>query len=377
VLEIDGQPVAAWLTRAATLTFGGNRRSRAAEAALKLGIGTPVDHASVGLGASVQLTLRSEGQGPRKLDLPYLPMTGERAAALASAINRRDLPALIDVGGYRVATVRFGAFAPQYEPEFKAAADAAEKLAKQTVAAQGDKPDDGPMLAGFCAVVRKQIGDIDAITPGADALLIDLRGNFGGYGREARLMARALTPQALPKSLDVFPGSAPGKLKLVAQPDDPSCGSIVAPRRLIVWTDAGTRSSGELVAAWLWGAGALVAGERTIGAGGGLDADATGFALPRLGYRIRSSGNFTFFDMGDTLHGGETAEAALIELVSRDHFAPSRTRPFAIQAAGLRPDVLLPSVAADLQDGGLAAAKRMIADLVRRGLLTTPAARRP
>ena len=368
VLEVNGQPVAAWLARAATLTFGGNRRSRAAEAALKLGIGTPVDHASVGLGASIKLKVRGQRQATRALALPYLPMTGERAAALAKALNTRDLPPVIETGGYRVATIRFGAFAPQYEPEFDAAADAAEKLATQTAPPHGDMPDDGPMLAGFCAVVRKQLGEINAITRGTDALLIDLRGNFGGFGREARLMARALMSHPLPKSFDVLRGSTPGNLKLVAQPDDPACGGIVAPRRMIVWIDAGTRSSGELMAAWLWAAGAVVAGERTIGAGGGLDADAAGFALPHLGYRVRSSGNFTFFDMGDTLHAGETGESALVELVSNDRFAPSRTRPFALQAAGLRPDLSLPSGEADLQDGGLAAAKHIIAELARRGL---------
>ena len=65
---------------------------------------------------------------------------------------------------------------------------------------------------------------------------------------------------------------------------------------------------------------------------------------------MKLSGNFTFFDAGLTLKDGTANEQSLIDGVARDAFAPSRTRPFAIQSVGLRPDVDSPSTRADLRD---------------------------
>lgn len=123
------------------------------------------------------------------------------------------------------------------------------------------------------------------------------------------------------------------------------------------------------MATWLWAAGALAVGERTIGAGGGRDADATGFVLPRAGVRIKYSGNFSVFDNGTENHAGETSDAVLIDGVAEDRLAPSRTRPFAIQTVGLRLDLALPTTAADLADGGAAEIQRLVPMLVQRGLL--------
>jgi len=136
-----------------------------------------------------------------------------------------------------------------------------------------------------------------------------------------------------------------------------------------VLTDAGTRSAGELLAAWMWAGGATVAGERTVGAGGGFELGAPGFALPGLGLNVRTSGNFTFFDPVGALPTGMTDEKELVDRVSTDGFAPSHDRPFAIQAAGLRPDLMSSSTLADLRDGGVAEVKRIIADLSVRGVL--------
>lgn len=363
VVEIDGQPTARWLERAAARTFGGNRRSRAAEAALKLGVATPADHAAVGLSGKVRMRVRDRDGALRAVELDYRPVTAPFAAALAHAVEQPDLPESVQALGVRIGVVRFGAFAPQYDADFDAAADSAERAG-----AKGD----APMLAGFCAVVRKRLAGIDALAQASDVLVIDLRGNLGGFAREARLLARALTPRPLPRTFDVFPGSAPGRLKLVEQADDPSCGTIATPRPLVVWTDAGTRSSGEFMATWLWAAGAIAVGERTIGAGGGRDADGAGFVLPRSGMRVKYSGNFSVFDNGTEVHPGETGEAALIDRIAADRFAPSRTRPFAIQAVGLRPDLALPTSADDLSDGGAAALQRMLGMLVQRRLLPAP-----
>lgn len=360
VVAIDDEPVARWLERAAARTFGGNRRSRIAEAALKLGVATPADHAAVGLSGKVRMKVRSADGAVRAVELAYRPVTNEFPAAMAQALDRPDLPEQVRASGYRIGIVRFGAFAPQYDTDFDAAASSAERSG-----ASGD----GPMLAGFCAIVKKRLARIDALAAESDLLLIDLRGNLGGFGREARLLARALTRQRLPHTYDVFPGSAPGRLKLVEQPDDPSCGTIATPRPLVVWTDAGTRSSGEFMATWLWAAGAIAVGERTIGAGGGRDADGAGFVLPRSGLRVNYSGNFSVFDNGTATHAGETSEAALIDQVAEDRFGPSRTRPFAIQAVGLGPDLALPTTAADLSDGGAAAVQRMVSMLVERKLV--------
>lgn len=360
VLAIDGQPAARWLEQAAAHTFGGNPRSRMAEAALKLGVGTPADHALGGVGKTLHLTLRGRDGVSYSVALDYRPMGKVGGAALAQALERADLPPLVDAHGYRVGIVRFGAFASQYDRDFKAAVEAAEASG-----ANGD----GPMLAGFCAVVRKRLAQVDALAARADLLLVDLRGNFGGFAREARLLARALTPNPLPRTFDVVRGSTPGRLKLVAQPEDPSCGTIAHPRPLVVWTDAGTRSGGEFMAAWLWAAGAVTAGERTIGAGGGLDSADTGFVLPVSGMGVRFSENFNVLDNGTVLREGEIDEAGLLDLVARDGFAPSRTRPFGFQAVGVRPDLALPTTAADLADGGAAAVQRIVAGLAAKGLL--------
>jgi hypothetical protein len=360
VLAVDGQPTARWLAQAGALTFGGNPRSRMAEAALKLGVGTPADHALAGVGKTLRLTVRGADGSRRDVALDYRPVGKAGAAALAQALDRPDLPPLVQAQGYRVGVLRFGAFAPQYDADFDAAATAAE-----AAGASGD----APMLAGFCAVVRKRLEQANALAARADLLLIDLRGNFGGFAREARLLAQALTPQALPRTYDVFRGSRAGRLKLVEQRRDPSCGTIATPRPLVVWTDAGTRSGGEFVAAWLWGAGAITVGERTIGAGGGFDAAATGFILPRSGMGVRFSESFAVLDNSGTVGEGEMDEAALLELVAGDGFAPSRTRPFGFQAVGVRPDLPLPTTASDLADGGVAAVRRIVAELARRGML--------
>ncbi|ELX07985.1 hypothetical protein Jab_2c00260 [Janthinobacterium sp. HH01] len=360
VSNIDGQPVARWLEQAAVHTFGGNRRSRMAEAALKLGISTPTDHAAVGLANKVRLDVRGSDGATRTVELAYLPASAQTGAALAHAVERSDLPESVQALGYRVGIVRFGAFAPQYDAEFNTAAEAAE---------QAGGTGDGPMLAGFCAVVRKQLAHIDALAARSDMLLIDLRGNLGGFARETRLLALALTAKPLPHTYDVFPGSAPGRLKLVPQVDDASCGTVATPRPLVVWTDAGTRSAGEFMATWLWGAGAIAVGERTIGAGGGRDSEAAGFVLPRSGLRVKYSGNFSVFDNGVSMKAEEVAESTLLDLVAQDRFAPSRTRPFAIQAVGLMPDLPLPTTAADLSDGGAAALQRLVGQLVQRQLL--------
>jgi hypothetical protein len=364
VLSIDGTPSAAWLARAAARTFGGNRRSRMAEAGLALGLGSRTGHDVARLGRTVTLQVVSPGRAPRDVSLPYLPMSAERGAALSAAVNRPDLPRHFVVDGTRVASLRLGAFAPQYDPAFNQAADAAAEVKGTS--------EDAAMLAGFCAVTRAFIADASSATTDADVLVVDLRGNLGGFGREARLLADALSATALPASFDVFASGTPGTLLLKQQPSDPSCGEVVPKRPIVVFTDAGTRSGGEFMAAWLWSAGAVVVGERTIGAGGGRDANEKGFELPGLGTSVKLSGNFTFFDAGKALKEGRTGEQALVDLVAQDAFAPSRTRPFAIQSVGLRPDLESASTRADLLDGGLAQLTRAIRVLKVRKALPWP-----
>ena len=172
VVEIDGEPTARWLERAAGRTFGGNRRSRIAEAALKLGVATPADHAVAGLTGKVRMRVRNPEGVVRAVELAYRPVTEKFPAALAQAVDRPDLPESMQASGYRIGVVRFGAFAPQYDADFDAAATAAEHAG-----ASGD----GPMLAGFCAIVRKRLARIDALAAKSDLLLIDLRGNLGGF----------------------------------------------------------------------------------------------------------------------------------------------------------------------------------------------------
>lgn len=107
------------------------------------------------------------------------------------------------------------------------------------------------------------------------------------------------------------------------------------------------------MASWLWASAAIVVGERTVGAGGGFELNSKpGTPLPGSGYAVRLSGNFSVFDPTGTLTEGEHAEGALIDMLAQDQFAPSRTHPFAIQSAGLRPDLALMTTLADLRDGG-------------------------
>lgn len=360
ITDVDGQPVKRWLENASNKTFGGNRRSRMAEAALKLAVATSADHAAVGLNREVRFGVVGKDDKHRTVTLRYQPVTAQTGAALAQAVERSDLPDIVQAHGYKVGIVRVGAFAPQYDSVFNQAAEAA---------ARQDTSDDGPMLAGYCAVVRERLAYINDLAARSDVLLIDLRGNMGGYAREARLLTRALTDQPLPTTYDVFPGRRPGRLKLVQQVEDPSCGTIAKPRSLIVWTDGGTRSSGEFMATWLWAAGALTVGERTVGAGGGRDSGSAGFTLPRSSISVKYSANFSVFENGTRLSSNEISESTLIDIVAQGKFAASRTRPFAIQAVGLLPDVVLPTTASDLADGGVDAIHRVIAQLVRQKLL--------
>jgi pimeloyl-ACP methyl ester carboxylesterase len=322
-----------------------------------------------GLDLAVELRLRTGGAAARDVKLSYAPMSAERASALTAAVNSADLPGLIDVDGVQVGTLRLGAFAPQYDPVFSVAADKAAELPGST--------EDQAMLAGFCAVTREFIGKVNEVNHRADVLVLDLRGNMGGFGREARLLAAALGPAPLPATFDVFANHKPGTLLLKKQVDDPSCGSTDSPRPIVVLTDAGTRSAGELMATWLWASGAVVVGERTIGAGGGRDADGDGFELPGLGLKVKTSGNFNVFDASKSIADGEVSEAKLVDLVAQDHFAPSRNRPFAIQAAGLRPDLETPTTLADLRDGGLAQVGKAITVLRERHLLATSPCKSP
>lgn len=364
VLKVDGMATKLWLEKAADVTFGGNRRSRAAEAALNLGLGTVAVHQTAGLGAAVTFTVRSADAAPREVALSYAKVGEDTASAMTAAVDSPDLPPLFTLQGVRVGALRLGAFAPQYDKAFTEASDAAAAVAGTS--------DDQAMVAGFCAVVRHFIASADETAAQSDVLVLDLRGNMGGFGREARLLAEAVSPGALPATFDVFASGRPGIVALKPEPVDATCGHMKNHRPMIVLTDAGTRSAGELMAAWLWGGGAVVAGERTIGAGGGFEFGSGGFILPETGYAVRTSSNFSLFDLTGTLKAGDLDEAAMIDVVARDGFAPSRDRYFAIQAAGLKPDVTEPSTLDDLRDGGVAEIGRIIASLKAAGKLKVP-----
>ncbi|MBV1775092.1 hypothetical protein KSF73_05115 [Burkholderiaceae bacterium DAT-1] len=344
VLTIDGVDSTEWLPRMAERTFGGNQRARMAEAGLQLALGSRLQHEVYGLGQTVTLTVRGGDGAVRTVVLPYQQADKHFARRIAEAANQPDLPPTFKIGQYGFATIRFGAFAPQFDPEFIQAADAAS---------DAGKADEEAMLAGFCAVVQNHIARYNRNSKQRELLVVDLRGNFGGFGREARLLAEAISPTPLPRSLDVRRSDTTGTLQIIEQPSDPSCGHIDGKPKIIVWVDAGTRSSGELMAAWLWSAGALIVGERTIGAGGGRDAASQGITLPEHGYRVLTSENFTVFEQGSTLNAGDMNERELVDLVSQDQFAPSRIRPFAIQSVGIRPDIVQRTHLADIKDGGL------------------------
>jgi C-terminal processing protease CtpA/Prc len=362
VLAIDGQDARVWLQRAATLTFGGQRRGRYAEAATEVGLATPVVHRVAGLGAAVTLRLKEAGNRAKTVTLQYKSMDAELAKSMAAAVDRPDLPQRFKAAGLRIGTLRMGAFAPQYDDAFGAAADAASK--------QPGTSDDTAMLAGYCAVVRHVIGDADTAAHDADVLVLDLRGNLGGFDREAWLLADALVTKSSLTTLDLFAGSRPGTVQLAKERTDPSCSHVTSQAPLVVLTDAGTRSAGEFMASWLWASGATVVGERTVGAGGGFEFNGEpGTPLPHSGYAVRLSGNFSVFDPSGTLAEGEHAEGALIDMLAQDHFAPSRTRPFAVQCAGLRPDRELTTTLADLRDGGKARLAKVLAQLKAKQLL--------
>jgi len=360
VLSINGEPTGAWLDRVQTVTFGGNRRSRAALAAYNLGMGSRANHQMQGVGASVSLTVQTGRDAPRDVLLRYEPMSEVRAAAVVEAVQQRDLPRLFSADGVRIGTVRLGVFAPQYDAAFVSANDLAENTPGIT--------EDQAMIAGFCAVVQDFIAEYDAVAGQSDVIVVDLRGNMGGFGREARLLVQAVTSVSTP-TFDVFASGKPGLLRLEAQPSDPTCGSVKSRAPVIVLIDAGTRSAGEHTAAWLWAAGATLVGERTIGAGGGLEAGSQGFALPGSDFRVTTSESFAFFDPSGDLAPGEVDEASLIDTVSTDTFAPSRARPFATQAVGMRPDVQSDSTLADLHDGGQAQIIRALSAMRERGTL--------
>lgn len=361
VLAIEGQDARAWLRRAAALAFGGQRRGRYAEAATELGLATAAVHRVAGLKGRVNLRLRRADGRELLVALPYRPMEGSLAQALSRAVDRPDLPDRFEEGGLRVATLRLGAFAPQYDEAFTAASDAAS--------AKG-AGDDAAMLAGYGAVVRAFIAKADGEAADADALVLDLRGNLGGFDREARLLADALAPEPSPATFDLFIGPRPGTVRLVEERRDPSAGHRASRTPLIVLTDAGTRSAGEFMASWLWASGAAVVGERTVGAGGGFEfGSADGIALPGCGGTVRVSGNFTLFDPAGVLRDGERPEGPLVDLVAQGGFAPSRSRPFAIQCAGLRPDLALATGLADLRDGGRAALVKALLTLKSEGRL--------
>ncbi|MGI8839571.1 MAG: S41 family peptidase [Caulobacteraceae bacterium] len=359
VVQVDTVPVAEWLRKAASVTFGGNPRSRQAEAALDLGMGAPVVHRTAGVGQTVSLTVRAANGAARVVRLAYRPMDDGLATSMTAAINAPDLPEVMKFGRYRVGAIRIGAFAPQYDPVFTAAADAAPETPADP---------DRPMLAGFCAVTRRLIAKFDAIAGGSDLMVVDLRGNLGGFGREARLFAWALTGKAPPRTYDVFSTGKAGAIRLETEPEDGSCGQVRSAKPVIVLTDAGLRSAGELMAAWMWASGALVIGERSVGAGGGRDYASKGFPLGSSGYNLLISGNFTIFDPTGEWRPGEMAEARFVDRVAAERFAPSRDRPFGIQAVGLKPDIETPTRLGDLRDAGRSALGRGIAIAMKKGV---------
>jgi hypothetical protein len=352
IVAVNGTSTVTWLMRAARLTFGGNGRFRQAEAALNLGLGTPAAHEVAGLGRAVMLAVRDKQGSLRQVRLSYQPMTPAIAAAVAHSVDLPDLPEVMRIGRYRVGTVRIGAFAPQYDPVFTAAADAA--------AEKTDNPD-RPMLAGFCAVTRGLIARFDTIARRSDLMVIDLRGNMGGFGREVGAFTWALTGHAPVQTYDVVASGTPGRVRLQSEPVDPSCGSVTSRKPLFVLVDAGTRSGGELLATHLGAAGATVLGERTVGAGGGRDSVSTGIPVGTTRYKALVSENFYVFDPKRELQPGDMDEAHFVERVAAYRFAPSRRRPYTTQAVGVLPDIALTIGAGDLRDGGR--------DLLSRGIV--------
>jgi C-terminal processing protease CtpA/Prc len=354
ILAIDGVAAPAWLHRAASLTFGGNRRGRYAEAALDLGLGTAIVHRTAHLGNVVRLLVQATG-APRTITLAYKPMNAQRALALTTALGKADLPTVIVASGTRIGTLRIGAFAPQYDPVFLQADERASTMPGTT--------DDQAMQAGYCAVTRAFIRRYDAVARQTDVVVLDLRGNLGGFDREARLEASAIAPSTPARAFDLFATGKPGVVRLTAQVIDPSCGHTSIRRPIVVLVDAGTRSSGELTAAWLWSSGATIAGEKTAGADGGFDSAAKGFPLPTSGLNVRMSGNFTIFDPTLQLNEGDWAEQTIVTQVAADRFGLSRHRPFAFQSVGLQPDIEAPTTLSDLGDGGLAGVKLIVGKL--------------
>ena len=352
IVAVDGTSTATWLVRTSRLTFGGNARSRQAEAALNLGLGTPAAHEVAGLSRAVTLAVRDQKGSLRQVRLSYQPMTAALAAAVAHSVDLPDLPEVMRVGRYRVGTIRIGAFAPQYDPIFTSAADAA--------AEKTDDPD-GPMLAGFCAVARRMIVRFNTIARRSDLMVVDLRGNMGGFGREVGAFTWALTGHPPVRTYDVVASGTPGRVRLQSEPVDPSCGSVTAHKPLFVLVDAGTRSGGELLATHLWAAGATVLGERTVGAGGGRDSVSTGIAVGTTRYKALVSENFYVFDPKSELRPGDVDEVQFVERVAADRFAPSHRRPYTTQAVGVLPDVALTIGTGDLRDGGR--------DLLSRGIV--------
>jgi C-terminal processing protease CtpA/Prc len=299
------------------------------------------------------------------LRLGYTPMDEALATAMAAAVQQADLPEHFEADGLRIGTLRLGAFAPQYDPRFIAASDRASEIAGTS--------EDAAMLAGYCAVVADFVTRADAVAARSDLLLLDLRGNLGGFDREARLLMQARAANPFAATFDWFPTGMPGTARLQAEVVDPPCAHLRQPRALLVLTDAGTRSAGEFSAAWLWQAGATVIGETTAGAGGGYEYQAApDFELPATKLRVRSSANFSLFDPRAQLHEGEMPEQTLVELATGDGFRPSRLHPFAIQSVGLRPDLPIRTGAADLQDGGVGAVRKAIAALRAAHALPAP-----
>lgn len=362
VLAIDGIAAKAWLERAARMTFGGNRRGRVAEAALDLGLATPIVHRTSGLGPRVQLLVRTGVEPARLLRLRYRPVDAALASAMAAAIGEPDLPARFEAGGLRVGTLRIGAFAPQYDPAFLRASESA--------AAVPGTSEDAAMLAGYCAVVAAFVGRFDRIARDADVVVLDLRGNMGGFDREARLLADSLAGAKLPRTFDFGATPTRGTVELVEEKVDPACANVTVARPVLVFVDAGTRSAGEFMTSWLWAAGFPVLGETTMGAGGGYEFDGpSSFALPQSGFSVRASAVFSVFDPAGALKPGKRSERDLVEQITAENFRPSRTRPFAIQSVGFTPDVRLEPRTRDLQDGGLSGLRAAIATLVGQGTL--------
>ena len=171
-------------------------------------------------------------------------------------------------------------------------------------------------------------------------------------------------------TLDLFAATKVDTVQLAKEHTDPGCGRIATHAPLIILTDAATRSAGEFMASWLWASGATVVGERIVGAGGGFEFNGDpGAPLSQSGYAVRLSGNFSVFDLTGTLTEGEHSENALVDRLAQDHFAPSRTRPFAIQSVGLQPDFALGTRLADLRDGGEGSLVKVLLQMRAKHLL--------